>query len=114
MKENVTELCALIGHRIREARTAQGMSQSELAAKAGLTLPRISYVENGKTDMFISTFMAIIESLQVSADDILKPNTSDSTQACPSELAELVKDFTATEMAYLLEIIKYIKLMRRG
>ena len=114
MKENVPELCSLIGQRIRDARTAQGMSQSELAAKAGLNLPRISYVENGKTDMLISTFMAIIESLQISADEILRPNTPSSTQSCPSELAELVKDFTATEMASLLEIIKHIKLMRRS
>lgn len=114
MNKNVIDFCTLIGHRIRDARNARNMSQSELAAKAGLNLPRISYVETGKTEMRISTFMAIIESLQISADEILMPNTRSSTQACPSELAELVKDFSATEMASLIEIIKHIKLLRRG
>ena len=38
----------LIGSRIREARVKRRMSQAELADKAGISLPQISTIENGR------------------------------------------------------------------
>lgn len=39
---------ALIGQRIRERRTAQGVSQAALAARTGLVRGQITVIESGK------------------------------------------------------------------
>ena len=58
----------LIGSRIREARVKRRMSQAELADKAGISLPQISTIENGRCSMKLHSFIRIIEALQVSAE----------------------------------------------
>ena len=58
----------MIGARIRQVRQQRDMSQAALAAKAGLSLPHISDIELGKVSMRISSFVRIVEALQVSAD----------------------------------------------
>ena len=63
-----------IGERIRTARLALGMSQADLANRAMLSLPRISYVEQGKVKMRLDTFAHIAEALQSSADELLRLN----------------------------------------
>ena len=63
-----------IGERIRIARLALGMSQADLANRAMLSLPRISYVEQGKVKMRLDTFAHIAEALQSSADELLRLN----------------------------------------
>ena len=61
----------MIGARIRQVRQQRDMSQAALAAKAGLSLPHISDIELGKVSMRISSFVRIVEALQVSADMLL-------------------------------------------
>ena len=63
-----------IGARIRNARIEQKMSQADLAAKANISLPHISSIELGKTKMLLSTFIRVIEALQISADSVLRAN----------------------------------------
>jgi predicted transcriptional regulator len=46
----------MIGSRIREARVKCGMSQSDLAVKANISLPHISDIELGKTNMMLSSY----------------------------------------------------------
>ena len=46
----------LIGSRIREARVKRRMSQAELADKAGISLPQISTIENGRCSMKLHSF----------------------------------------------------------
>lgn len=109
MIENNAELFSLIGQRIKDARLAQHLSQADLARKAELPLPRISMIENGKSDIRVSTFVSLIEALQVSADDILRPNTPAGLQKFQGELFELTQDCSPAELKSLLEIIKNIK-----
>ena len=73
-----------IGARIRTARLEQKMSQADLAEKAHLCLPQISEVELGKVKMNLSTFIKIVEALQVSADAILRPDTPETKSVFPS------------------------------
>ena len=46
-----------IGARIREARMARRMSQAELAEKSNISLPHISEIELGKTDIKLQSFI---------------------------------------------------------
>ena len=54
MKDSIESEQLIIGSRIRDARVAKGMSQTDLAEKANLSLPLISNVELGKTRIHVS------------------------------------------------------------
>lgn len=103
------ELYKQIGSRIRAERTAQKLSQAELAEKAHLCLPQISEVELGKVKMNLSTFIKIIEALQISADSILRPDTPEMKSVFQSEFSDLLSDCTAAEVESILKIVKELK-----
>lgn len=80
-----------IGVRIRDVRIEKNMSQAELAEKAFISVPRMSEVENGKTKLRLSTFVYITEALQVSADVLLRPNTSEVNGIYQGEFRESLR-----------------------
>ena len=94
----------MIGARIRQQRD---MSQAALAAKAGLSLPHISDIELGKVSMRISSFVRIVEALQVSADMLLLSDVPTVKQMHTSEFAELLSGCSAKEA--LIRIVREIK-----
>ena len=49
-----------IGDLIQEARKRQNLTQAQLAIRAGTSKNHISRIENGETDIRLSTFMKII------------------------------------------------------
>ena len=61
MEEHGLNERQLIGSRIREARVGRRMSQADLAAKANISLPHVSAIETGKTNMKLESFIRIIE-----------------------------------------------------
>lgn len=67
----IRDLQLYIGREIRRARMARRMSQPQLAELAGMTQARISKIENGETDMKLST-LAILRSA-LALDITVKP-----------------------------------------
>ena len=61
-----------MGARIRRLRKAKGMSQQDVADKAGLTRVFITRVEAGQQDPSLSTINAIARALDVSAAELMK------------------------------------------
>ena len=58
---------------LREARKKRGMSQAELARKAGVPQGVISYIECGRTKHpRIDTLQAIAAALQCTVDELLQ------------------------------------------
>ena len=88
MDENTIEY--KVGQRIRAARLARKMSQADLAFEAHVSLPHISDIELGKKEMLLTTFCRIIEALQVSADEILRPDVPEVNRIYQKEFAELL------------------------
>ena len=109
MEDLTLEFYKLIGSRIRDIRIQKGLSQADLAAKANLSLPVISAVENARTKIWLITFARIAEALEVSADDILRLSTPPSTANYPEEFAEILKDSSAGEIEAILKIAKQVK-----
>lgn len=109
MDEQYLAFYQRIGARIRELRIQKGMSQAELAEKAHLSLPVISSLENARSKIWLVTFARIAEALQVSADDILRLNTPESSAGYPAELSDILKDCSATEIDSILKIVKELK-----
>jgi transcriptional regulator with XRE-family HTH domain len=57
-----------IGQRLRSTRLDRGLSQEDLSFESGIAVANISDIELGKKDIRISTFIHLIEALDVSAD----------------------------------------------
>lgn len=54
-----------IGNKLRAARTRKGLSQRELAAKTGLLQAQISKIENGASDLRLSSLIALSRALDL-------------------------------------------------
>jgi HTH-type transcriptional regulator/antitoxin HipB len=54
-----------IGNAIRRARKAQGLSQQDLGARAGLRQETISLIETGNPSTRIETLLAILSALDL-------------------------------------------------
>lgn len=98
-----------IGLRIREAREALGISQTELDAKTGIGLAHVSKIEAGRVDMRLSTFVKIIEALQASADGIIRADVPSVSSQYQADLAMLLSDCSPNELASMLSVITEIK-----
>ena len=103
------ELYKRIGNRIRDERLSQDMSQADLAFEAHLSLPQISLIERGSSNMLLSSFIGIVEALQVSADSLLRANNPESKNVYAGEIAKLIADCTPAEMESILKIVAELK-----
>ena len=92
-----------IGKRIREFRVKKNMSQAALADKANVSLSQISDIERGKTSMRLTTFIGIVEALQVSADVLLRTDIPEVNTLYKSEFAEVLADCTPSEIDSILK-----------
>lgn len=99
-----------IGERIRAIRQSKGMSQADLGDAAHLATSNISDIENGKTKMWLATFIKIVEALQVSADSILRLNVPEVNDLYQSEYAQLLADCTPSEIEAIMKISREVKI----
>ena len=54
-----------MGNKLKAARTRKGLSQRELAAKTGLLQAQISKIENGASDLRLSSLIALSRALDL-------------------------------------------------
>lgn len=64
---------ATIGKRIRKYREEKGFSQEELAEKLHVSRSTYQRIENGETNSWVNHIENICTTLEVSMDEILKP-----------------------------------------
>ena len=98
-----------IGQRIRDVRASKGMSQSELAECSGISLPHISRIEYGRSEMLIVTLIKVAEALQVSTDTLLRPNIPEVKNQYDVEFTEMFSDCTPKEIEAIFRIVKELK-----
>lgn len=60
------------GRKIKYYRTQKGLSQEELAFKAGLDRTYIASVENGRRNVSIQTIRKFLNALELSFSDFFK------------------------------------------
>lgn len=58
------------GEKVRKLRKKQGMSQQDLAEKAGLDLTSVNEIENGGRNPMLKTIRKISSALKVSVKDL--------------------------------------------
>jgi transcriptional regulator with XRE-family HTH domain len=74
MDESDAALAEQIGANVRRVRVAAGLSLTELAAKANMTVPYLSRVENGKRSVAsVATVKRIADALGVPVCGLIDP-----------------------------------------
>jgi transcriptional regulator with XRE-family HTH domain len=66
-----TDLSGQLGQRARQARRALGLSQDQLALRAGVSKGTIVHIEQGRANPSISSLCKLAGALQVSLDDLV-------------------------------------------
>jgi transcriptional regulator with XRE-family HTH domain len=67
-----TDVLKRFGDRVREERTALGLSQEEFAAKCNLDRTYISGIERGKRNVGLRNVEAIAKALEISIAELMK------------------------------------------
>lgn len=98
-----------IGQKIRKIRVAKGMTQNDLAFAAHISSANVSDIELGKTNIRITTFVRIVEALQISADELLPADTKSVNKIYSNEFSNLLSDCTPDEKQAIIEIVRQIK-----
>jgi len=102
-----------IGSRIRAERTKQKISQEKLAEMAGVGTTHISHIETGNTVPSIKTFIAIINALNLSSDELLRNHISKAKHILEGEIAETIHDCTDAEALIITDTVKALKMSLR-
>ena len=83
---------SILGKKILEIREKKGVSQQQLATKAGLSKALITHIETGKRYPSDKALQKIIEALEISEDEILTEDVKNeflkkiAQEAKPSEV----------------------------
>ena len=96
----------ILGNRIRERRTALGISQAELAEAAGYSQKgMISRVEQGKVNITMDKVIKIADYLKVSVPDLLRDESAkqEPHQVVVEELNDDIRSELIGEMLTLLK-----------
>lgn len=67
-----TEICVLLGHRIRELRKARGWRQIDLAQHSGVHEVHISDLERGAREAGVNALQRIATALETSISELFK------------------------------------------
>lgn len=89
-----------LGDALREARTAAGLTQQELAARAGVSLSYISMLEKGQRNVTLSTLDSIAQALgrqlTISIDPPMTPHQNDLLSRLRDRIPSLDPAFLVT------------------
>lgn len=98
-----------IGKRIRAARTAKGITQEKLAEMVNAGTTHISHIETGNTIPSLKTFIAIVNALDVSPNELLCDNVEKSKDVFQNEIVRETEDCSEKEIKIIAEMVKSLK-----
>lgn len=94
-----------IGKRIKTLRTEKKFTQEQLSEMIGVGPSHMSHIESGKTVPSFEVFIAIVNALGCSADELLCREIVTSKPLLNSWLSELVADCDQVEVKILSDIL---------
>ena len=97
-----------VGQRIKAAREAKNLTQEELAELADISVTHISALERGVKNANLSTFVAIANALQVSADTLLIDVIPYSISGVTNELLHELKRLPSDEQKKILKAVRIL------
>ena len=98
-----------IGDRVKQVRLARGLSQSELAEKLGLSDAYVSKIELGKNAMSVTVLIKLSDTLDVSADWLLRNRTREAREISVDEVEAMFMDCSPAERNTLMKLLQEMK-----
>jgi transcriptional regulator with XRE-family HTH domain len=95
---------------LKARREAAGLSQEELAKKAGTTQRMVSRIESGEADPRLSDFLALVRSVGGTVSDAL--GLEEGGQDAMT--AELLSEWLSMPVAARRSLLEFIRHMRGG
>lgn len=101
---------AALGQKIREARLKKGYTQQALAVKADMGVAYLSQIERGVKMPSMNIFIRIIETLDISADYVLRDELTSGRQYIYDELVDKLANLSPKQRRTAADILDaYIK-----
>ena len=98
-----------IGKRVRSARIAKGFTQEQLAEMVEAGTTHISHIETGNTIPSMKTFIAIVNALDISSDELLCDNIVKAKAVFQNEIAKETEDCSDKEIRVIVATVKSMK-----
>ena len=103
-----------IAAQIRKMRKAKGMTQEQLAEKAGVGTTHISHIETGRSVPRLEMVISFINAFSCSADELLCVEIKKDIAIRNNWLTELVEDCSSLEVKMIADMVVSLKeTMRR-
>ena len=104
---------ASIGQKVKQIRLNKGVTQEQLAEAVGVGVTHISHLETGSGTVSLKVFLAIVNYLECSADEILCKEINTARPIVDNWLVELVADCDATEVKIIADTVATLKMSLR-
>ncbi len=95
----------ILSKRIREARKAKGLTQDQLAEKAGISAVYMSEIERNLKTPSIDVFLGIALALEVSADFLLRDTLPTGKEHVYDELTKKLEKLTPKQRKTVCDLI---------
>lgn len=103
--KNETEIQRSIGKRIQQIRKSKGYTQLQFSEMVDISPNYLSEIERGKSSPRIDKLVAIINTLDCSADDIFQGVTNCGYKITSSQLSERIKDLSSEEQKKIFAVL---------
>lgn len=100
---------ASIGCKVKEIRVKKGITQEQLAEAVGVGVTHISHLETGSGTVSLKVFVAIVNYLDCSADELLCKEVSTAKPIVNNWLAELIEDCDQSEIKIISDTLTTLK-----
>ena len=98
-----------IGFKVKQARLQKGITQEQLAEAVGVGVTHISHLETGSGTVSLKVFIAIVNYLGCSADELLCKEITTAKPLVNNWLTELVADCDQSEIKIIADTITALK-----
>lgn len=102
-----------IGIRIRQRRQTCSLSQEKLAEMCDVGTTHISHIETGNCIPSLKVFIAILNALSCSADELLCDALDNAEHTYKHQIASLLDDCTSHELMVITDTIQALKISLR-
>ncbi|CEP67838.1 Cro/C1-type helix-turn-helix domain [Moorella glycerini] len=97
------------GARIKQLRETAGLSQNELARRAGIAQSSLSYLETGAKSPNVETLLHICKALGITVSEFLGENEG---QSLPADLRQLLREAEGLTPEQRRKLIEFIRSMK--
>lgn len=100
---------ASIGQKVKQIRLSKGITQEQLAEAVSVGVTHISHLETGSGTVSLKVFLAIVNYLECSADELLCKEITTARPIVDNWLVDLVADCDKTEIKIIADTVETLK-----